>query len=225
MGGYEWDFGLIWQYRWVFLQAAKTTMTIMIETIALALPVGFLLAMFRMSRFKVIRGMGRIWVEIARSIPPLVWLVWFYYCLPILIGLTMSATLTVVIALALYSGVYFAEIIRAGLQSVDRGQIEAGKAVGMTGLQILKRIAGPIAFMRIFPPFIGQCVLVLKFTTLASMVAVGELLYEAQRISIHTFRPMEILTVTAFCFAIIILPITVISTNWDDRLRRKYFGE
>lgn len=220
---YEWDFSLVWEYRWVFLQAGRITLTLMVETIALAVPLGFFLAIFRRSRFKVLRLVGRIMVEVSRSIPPLVWVVWFYYCLPILVNVKMSAMATVVIALGLYTGVFFAEIIRAGLQSVDIGQIEAGKSIGMNGIQILKRIAGPIAFMHIFPPFIGQCVLVLKFTTLASMVAVGELLYEAQRISIHTFRPMEILTAVALCYVIIILPVTILSTKWDDKLRRKYF--
>jgi polar amino acid transport system permease protein len=132
--------------------------------------------------------------------------------------------MTVVIALSLYTSVFFAEIFRAGLQSVDRGQIEAAQAIGMGRYDILRRIAGPVAFIRILPPFVSQCVLTIKSTALAGYVAVGELLYQGQRISIHTFRPLEVLTAVALIFAAIILPLTLLAGRLDSRIQKKYFG-
>ena len=163
-------------------------------------------------------------VEFLRSMPPLVLLVWLYYCMPVLIGLTLPAFETVVMALALYTGVFYAEIFRAGLQSVEKGQIEAAYSVGMTGAQVLRRVTGPIAFLRVFPPFVSQCVLTIKSTSLAYFVAYPELLYEGQRLSVATFRPMEFLTAIAAIYVALIMPLTLVAAQLEKRVRLKYFG-
>ena len=220
---YDWDFGLIWQNSGVLFSALLVTFKLMIMVILGAMPLGFLLALGRMGKLTPVRYLSAGVIEITRSIPPLVWVVWFYYCLPILTGVSFSATTTVVFALSLYTGVFFAELFRSGLQSVDRGAIEAGLAGGMNNLQVLKRITGPIAFLRIMPPLISQCVLVMKQTSLAGFVAIPELLYEGQRLGIHTFRPMEVLTTIALLYAATILPLTFIANTIERKIQRKYF--
>jgi polar amino acid transport system permease protein len=220
---YQWDFGIVAQYSDILLAAVVMTFKLMVLVIVVAVPFGLIIALLRMGRFAPLRYAAVGIVEVTRAIPPLVWVVWFYYCLPIVTGMSFSAITTVVFALALYTGVFFAEIFRAGLQSVERGAIEAAYAGGMSNLQVLRRITGPIAFLRVFPPFTSQCVLVMKQTSLGSFVAIPELVYEGQRLSIHTFRPMEVLTTIALCYAATILPATL-AANWmDSKIQAKYF--
>lgn len=220
---YEWDFGVVFQFSDILATAASITFKLMLLVIVVAVPFGLFLALFRMSRLAAFRYTAVAFIEVTRSVPPLVWVVWFYYCLPILAGVSFSATTTVVFALALYTGVFFAEIFRAGLQSVDRGAIEAAYAGGMSSFQVLRRITGPIAFLRVFPPFTSQCVLVMKQTSLGSFVAIPELVYEGQRLSIHTFRPMEVLSTIALCYAMIIIPATLVANWMDSKIQSRYF--
>lgn len=222
---YDWDFSLIFRHSDVLLAALLVTFKLMFMVILIAIPFGFLLAVGRMGKIVPTRFLTASVIEITRAIPPLVWVVWFYYCLPILTGVSFSAITTVVFALSLYTGVFFAELFRAGLQSVDRGAIEAGYAGGMSNLQVLWRITGPIAFLRIFPPLMSQCVLVMKQTSLAGFVAIPELLYEGQRLSIHTFRPMEVLTTIALCYAATVIPLTLIATHIEQKIQLKYFRQ
>jgi polar amino acid transport system permease protein len=221
---YDWDFSVVWEYRVAFADGLRVTFEVLGGTIFLSVVVGLLLALFRMSPSKLLSYTSGAFIEFTRSVPSLVWVVWFYYCLPVVTGLTLDGFMTVVIALSLYTSVFFAEIFRAGLQSVDRGQIEAAQAIGMGKFDMLRRIAGPVAFIRILPPFVSQCVLTIKSTALAGYVAVGELLYQGQRISIHTFRPLEVLTAVALIFAAIILPLTLLAGRLDSGIQKKYFG-
>lgn len=222
MINYDWDFSVVWQYRQLFVQAIWTTIELIVLTVVLAITIGFVLALLRMQKNRLLSYPTMAFIEFHRAVPPLVLLVWVYYCLPILIGVSLTAFQTGVIGLAVYMAAFYAEIFRAGLQSIEKGLIEAGHSVGMTNIQILRRITGPLAFQRIFPPFISQGALVIKNTVLASYIAVGELLYEGQRLSIHTFRPMEILTVVALIFVGMILPLTLVANRVEARFRAKF---
>lgn len=222
MINYDWDFSVVWQYRQLFVQAIWTTIELIVLTVVLAITIGFVLALLRMQKNRLLSYPAMAFIEFHRAVPPLVLLVWVYYCLPILIGVSLTAFQTGVIGLAVYMAAFYAEIFRAGLQSIEKGLIEAGHSVGMTNIQILRRITGPLAFQRIFPPFISQGALVIKNTVLASYIAVGELLYEGQRLSIHTFRPMEILTVVALIFVGMILPLTLVANRVEARFRAKF---
>lgn len=224
MPAYDWDFSVIVQYRGVLIQAFWMTVRLFTLTLLLAMLMGFVIALLRQSRFVAVRAVVILWIEVVRSIPPLVIVVWFYYCLPIVSGISFDSFTTCVISLSIYTSVFFAEIVRAGLQSIDRGQVEAALSVGMTSGQVLRRITGPLAFLRMVPPFTSQCVLTIKATVLASYVAVGEMLYEAQRLSVHTFRPMEFLTIVAIFFIVTILPLTMFSGYLERKYNNKYFN-
>ncbi|MFT4191643.1 MAG: ABC transporter permease subunit [Comamonas sp.] len=109
------------------------------------------------------------------------------------------------------------------MQAVDPGQIEAALAVGMTPLKALLRITAPIAFLRILPAFVGQCVMSVKNSVLGSYIAVGELLYEGQRLSTATFRPLEVLTFVALFFVITILPLSLLAGAIERRIQARFF--
>jgi polar amino acid transport system permease protein len=220
--GYQWDFSILGQYREVLAVAVETTLEIALATVVLGALLGLLLALLRMSRLALLRYPANAFIQVVRAVPPLVLIVWFYYCLPILTGWSPAAFETAVVALSLYSASFYAEIFRAGLQSIERGYIEAGLSVGMTRWQVFRRISGPLALQNIFPPLVGQCVLVVKNTSLVGYIAVADILYQGQQISIQTFRPLEVLTVIAAMFLAIILPITALANFLEARLRVKY---
>lgn len=221
---YEWDFSVVFEYRDVFLRAIGTTLTLAIMTIICGMILGLILYLLRTSSWRPVYGIITAIVEVLRAVPPLVLLVWIYYCMPILTGLSLSGFQTGVLALSLYSSAFYSEIFRAGFQSIEKGQIEAGFSVGMSRTQILRRITGPLAFQRIFPPLVSQCVLVIKNTSLAGYIAVAEILYQGQQVSIRTFRPLEVLTIVAAIFLAIILPLTFLANRMEAKYRRKYFG-
>lgn len=220
---YEWDFSILTEYRGLLLGAAAVTFQLVLFSVGLGIVVGLILAPFRMAERRLLRYPATAVIEIVRSIPPLVLVVWCYYCLPILTGLALPAFWTCVFAVALYSGVFFAEIFRAGVQAVDRGLVEAGMSVGMKPMTVMLRVTGPLAFLRVLPPFTSQCVMAIKNSVLGSYIAVGEILYEGQRLSIHTFRPLEVLTLVAAFFVVVILPLTLTAGAIERHVFLKYF--
>lgn len=221
---YEWDFAVVLQYREVFLRAIGTTLTLAITIVICGMVLGLVLYLIRVNSWRPVYYLVTTVIEILRAVPPLVLLVWIYYCMPILTGLSLNGFQTGVLALSLYSAAFYSEIFRAGFQSIDKGQVEAAYSVGMTRSQILRRITGPLAFQRIFPPLVSQCVLVIKNTSLAGYIAVADILYQGQQISIRTFRPLEVLTVVALIFLAIILPLTFLANVLESKYRKKYFG-
>jgi len=223
MPDYQWDFNAILEYRDVLLTGVLTTFRLLALSVSTGILLGLLLAPLRAARSRWLRWPAQAVIELVRSVPPLVLLVWAYYCLPILTGLKLSAYWTSVLALGLYGSVFFAEIFRAGLQSVDPGQIEAALSVGMTPWKVLRRIAAPIAFLRILPAFVGQCVMSVKNSVLGSYIAVGELLYEGQRLSTATFRPLEVLTLVALFFVVTILPLSLLAGMIERRIQARFF--
>ena len=223
MPAYQWDFGVLLEYQDVLVNGMLTTLRVLALSVTLGIVIGLILAPLRASSSRWIRFPTQAVIEIIRTIPPLVLVVWAYYCLPILTGLKLSAYWTCVLSLGLYGSVFFAEIFRSGLQSVDPGQAEAGLAVGMTPFQVLVRITAPIAFLRILPAFVGQCVMAVKNSVLGSYIAVGELLYEGQRLSTATFRPLETLTFVAVFFIVTILPLSLLAAYVERRIQARFF--
>ncbi|MFK4441121.1 polar amino acid transport system permease protein [Caballeronia udeis] len=223
MPAYQWDFAAILQYRDVLASGIGMTFRVLALSLTMGIVLGLALAPLRAARTRWLRWPAQGVIEVVRTVPPLVLLVWAYYCLPILTPLKLSAYWTCVLALGTYGSVFFAEIFRSGLQSVDHGMVEAALAVGMTPLKALVRISAPIAFLRILPAFVGQCVMSIKNSVLGSYIAVGELLYQGQRLSTATFRPLEVLTFVALFFVVTILPLSLLAGYVERRIQTRYF--
>ncbi|MFF7709519.1 ABC transporter permease subunit [Pseudomonas sp. NPDC007930] len=223
MPAYQWDFSVLLTYRELLFSGILTTLRILAVSLTLGIALGLLLAPLRAARSRLLRLPAQALIECVRAVPPLVLVVWAYYCLPILVGLKLTGYWTCALALALYGSVFFAEIFRSGLQAVDPGQVEAGLATGMTPLQALLRITAPVAFLRVLPAFVGQSVMAVKNSVLGSYIAVGELLYEGQRLSTATFRPLETLTFVALFFVATILPLSLLASRIERRIQARFF--
>jgi polar amino acid transport system permease protein len=217
--GYNWQFGLIWEYRELFYRAALVTAQATAGSLIIGLILGLMLGMMRSSQIAVLRMPAAVYIEIFRSTPVLVQLVWIYYALPILTGVQMGNVASLIVGLGLHAAAYFAEIFRAGIVSIDRGQMDAAKAVGMRYAQAMRRIILPQATRRMIPPFINEFATLMKLTTLGSVLGVNELLHESENLINNTYRPLEVYTVVAVAFLVIIFPIIYASQYVEKTLK------
>ena len=215
---YEWDFSLLWTYKILLLQGIGYTLLFTAICVIGGLAVGLIAGLGRLSSNKWITTPLRACVEVFRCTTALVQLVWFYYALPVLTGIEMSAPMAAGICLSLYGGAFYSEIIRGGIISIDPGQTEAGQAIGMTRFQVMRRIILPQAFKRMVPPLMSQSIMQLKNTSLLSVLAVPDLLYQGQVIAHDTYRPLEVYTFIAVAYFIILLPATM----WAKRIEQNH---
>ncbi len=217
---YEWKFQLIYMYWPIFLRGAVMTLYITFWSSILALIIGLPAGIGKSARFFAFRWVSSAYIEVIRATPALVQIVWIYYCLPILLGVQLSAKTTMIVALGLHAGAYVGEIFRAGIAAVDRGQFAASTALGMTSWQQLRRIILPQAVQKMIPPFINEFANLLKLTTLGSAIAVYELLHESNNLIAAIYRPLEVYTFLAVVFFVITYPFIFMSQRLEKRLQR-----
>jgi polar amino acid transport system permease protein len=198
---YQWDFSLVMKYMPFLLKGAIVTIELTILTIVIGTLLGIIFAMLLRSKIVALRWFARVYVEVFLAIPVLVLLVWLYYCLPILLPrFTLDSFSTAVIGLTLSLTAFVAEIVRGGIDSVPFGQIEAGLTVGLSMKQVYRHIILPQALRTMTPPLLTQYITVLKLSSLASVIAVYELLHSGQTLITHTFRPLEVYTIVALIY-------------------------
>ncbi|WP_085026394.1 amino acid ABC transporter permease [Ensifer aridi] len=216
---YEFQFAVIFQNIDVLLQGIGLTVLLWAIAFVFSLVVGLFLGVARSSANRFVNWPASLYIEVFRNTPVLVQLVWFYYAFPVLTGLQMSPFLAAVLGLSLNTSAYCSEIYRGGLQSVIRGQWEAGNALGMGYWKVLRRIILPQAFRRMIPAFTNRAVELAKMTSVASVISVNELMYEARLLSNQTFLPLETFAVVALIYFIIIYPGTLAAYRLERRLR------
>jgi len=215
---YRWDFTFLWQYRGIFLEGLGLSIAYTLATMLLGLILGLACGLGRLSRHRTITLPIQGYVELFRCTPLLVQLVWFYYALPVIINVQIPAPLAAILALALYVGSFYAEIFRGGILSIEHGQWDAARALGMTRQQLMRRVVLPQAVKRMIPPFMNQSVIQLKNTSLISSLAVGELLYQGTVVTAATYRPLEVYTVIAIIYFAILFPLTLLTQKLETRL-------
>jgi His/Glu/Gln/Arg/opine family amino acid ABC transporter permease subunit len=179
------------------LEGLRITLLVTASALLASLVLGFLVGTMRLSSVRIVALSASLFVIVLRNTPLLVQLIWVYYCLPIVFGLDLSAVAACVLALSLHGGAYIAEIVRAGIQSIDPGQTEAAKSVGLNYWQTMIHVILPQAIRRIVPPLANEGITLLKYSSLVSTIGVADLTYQAQVVATTTFRPLEIYTALA----------------------------
>ena len=218
--GYTWDFSFLWAYRWLILTGLGVTIAYTVGTIFLGLVIGLVTGLLRLSRNPMITAPLVAYVEIFRCTPLLVQIVWFYYALPVVLGIDIPAHVAAVLVLSLYTGAFYAEIIRGGVNSIERGQWDAARAIGMRGRQVMRHVILPQAVKRMIPPFMNQSIIQLKNTSLVSTIAVADLLYQGTIITAATYRPLEVYTMVAIIYFLVLFPLTLAAQQVERRLAR-----
>jgi len=213
---YEWDFNIVLQHKWVLVQGALITLQLTFWTIITGTFFGFLLGMGRSSKVILIRVPVSVYIETFLAVPILVLLIWIYYCGPILFGIKLSGFWTAVLALALSLSAFVAEIVRSALLGVPHGHMEAARALGMSSFQTLRKIILPQAIRIMVPPLLSMYIATLKMSSLASVIAVYELLHSAQSLIMTSFRPLEVYTTVAIIYIILVLPFSLLTRKFES---------
>lgn len=217
---YKWDFSAVWSHFDLLLIGLLGTIKIAVISIVLGVLVGMVLALMRLSHNAWIRAPATGFVEFYRNTPPIVHFFWFFYALPIVIGLNLDPYAAAVLALSTQSGAFYAEVFRGGIVSIERGQWEAARALGMTHNAVLRRVVIPQAVRRMVAPFVERSFELTKTTALASTLAYAELLYEAQQVNSMTFRPMEVYTTIAVMYFLLLFTASTLTRFAERRLNR-----
>ncbi len=216
------DFGVIVEYLPEFWRGAQATIIYSVASLGLATLIGLMVALARLSHLALLRGFARAYVDVIRGTPALVQIFFIYFGLPAL-GINLTAPVAAVIALSINSGGYLAEIFRAGIAGIDSGQTEAGRSLGMSEGQTMRRIILPQAALRVVPPTAGEFTNLIKGTSLLSTISVSELTRVAQQIIGVTFRPIEAYLAIAVIYFLLNAAIAQ-SSLWLERALRRGQG-
>jgi polar amino acid transport system permease protein len=188
---YNWDFAVVLREWPLLLAGLVGTAQLAGAALALAIPLGLLLACLRLARLPVISWLAVAVIDFFRTSSLLVLIFWFFYAFPILVNVSFDAFTSATLAIGLHASASFAELFRGGINSISRGQWEAAKALGLRPSMSMRYIILPQAIRRMLPVFFALVIELTKATSLAAAVAVGELAYSGARIATETYRPVE----------------------------------
>ena len=217
---YHWDFYTVLQSFDLFLMGVWVTFLYTTGSIAIGIVIGLAACFARLSRFWWLRLFARSYQELFRCTPLLVQILWAYYALPMLLGITISNTTAGLLTLSLYVGSFYAEIFRGGINAIDKGQREAAAAIGMSGVQSMRYIILPQAVKKMLPAFINQSVIQVKNTSLLYAISVAELTYMTAVVNSETYRPLEAYSLAAVLYFAMLFPLTQIADHFERRMRR-----
>lgn len=208
-----------WSNVQFLLSGLTYTIGLSLTAIVISVIIGLLVALPGLSENRYLRLFNRVYVELVRAVPILVLILWVYYGLPVVAGLAISVFWAGVIALALSDSAFQAEIFRAGIQSIGRGQHEAAKSISLGYADTMRFVILPQAIRRILPALGNQFVLMLKMSSLVSVIGMPELTRKANELVVTEYRPLEIYTFLVFEYLILILIVSA-GVRWLERRMR-----
>ena len=194
----------IWQkYSAVFISGLGGTLWISLVTVALGTLLGMFVALMRMGRSKLLRGITDVYIEVLRGTPILLQLYFFWIGLPKLMPFELTDTQCIVTALVVNASAYISEIIRAGINAVDKGQWEAARSIGLSNAHVMTRVILPQAVKNILPALCNEFISTVKGTSLASVFFVGELMTSYKTVQSATFLALQSLTIVGIIYFIL----------------------
>jgi len=189
--------------------------------IVLSVLIGALMALAALSKRKGLQTLARFYVEIFRAIPLLVLLLWVFYGLPVVLGLQLGVFVAGVLSLALSDSAFEAEVFRAGIQSVPKGQVEAAKSLGLSWYQQMRFIVAPQAIKVILPALGNQFIYVVKMSSLISVIGLPELTRRANELNVNEYRPLEIYSFLVIEYLVLIVCISWLVRKLEVKLARQ----
>ena len=192
------------------------TVLLSLCAIVISVIIGLLIALPGLSKKRSLRSINRIYVELVRAVPILVLILWVYYGLPQLADISINVFWAGVIALALSDSAFEAEIFRAGIQSIDKGQYEAAHSISLSYIDTMRYVILPQAIRRILPALGNQLVYMLKMSSLVSIIGLQELTRRANELVVTEYRPLEIYSVLVLEYLVLILIVSA-GVRWLER--------
>ncbi|MGO4998846.1 amino acid ABC transporter permease [Oceanisphaera sp. W20_SRM_FM3] len=203
-------------YLW---QGLQVTLKVFVIAIILGFGIGLVLALLRLSPFKPFTWLAKIFVDIIRGTPILVQLFFIYFGLNSLGFFSLDRESAGIFTVAINAGAYYAEIIRAGIQSLDKGQNEAARSLGLTSSQSMRYVILPQSFRRMLPAFTNQAIISLKDTSLLSVIGIADLTQKGQVQIAATFKAFEIWIAVGAMYFVVIYMLSLLSSYLERRCR------
>jgi polar amino acid transport system permease protein len=216
----HWDFASVFSNTDALLAGAAGTLRIFAICLVAGLGLGLVVGLARYSHRRVLYWPASAFMEFFRNTPVLVQILWFYFALPMLAPFQISPLMAAALGISLNSAAFSAEIYRGGIQSIEPGQWEAARALGMTTAQAMRRVILPQALRRMLPALTNRGIEIFKMSTLASVVAYVELLQQGKLIASLNYNPIESYTVIALIFFVLLYPLVQATYALERRLRR-----
>ena len=214
------DFGLVAEQYDVILQAMLVTLLLALLAEFIGIFLGLFLSLMKISRSWILRFPAQVYIDLFRGTPLLVQIIFIYYATP-LVGIRFSSLFFAGLAALMLNGAaYVAEIFRSGIQSIDKGQMEAGRTSGLTYTQTMRHIIVPQAFRRVIPPLTNEFVMLVKDTSIVSVIGLEELLRSARVLQSATANATP-LVVAALIYLAICLPLIYAANGLERRLNRR----
>ncbi|MBL6858301.1 MAG: amino acid ABC transporter permease [Pelagibacteraceae bacterium] len=202
------------------LSGLTTTIYISVVSIIISAVIGFIVAIPSLAKNKFLTYINIGYVEIVRAIPLLVLILWIYYGLPIMTGISFSPFVSGIIALSISESAFQAEIFRAGINSIKKAQWEAGSSLGLNFFKRLRLVIFPQAIKNILPALGNQFVYVLKMSSLVSIIGIGDLTRKANELVVSTYRPLEIYTFLILEYLVLILIVSYFVRKLEKKLKQ-----
>jgi polar amino acid transport system permease protein len=204
---YHWDWGVVWAYRGIYLRGLATTLAVSAGAMAMGLALGVSAGLASVSRGVWLSELAALYVGAFRGTPLLVQVMIFYFCVGVVVHVDSPYVIGSV-TLAFFSGAYISEMVRAGIESVDRGQWEAAAGTGLGHAMTIRHVILPQALRRMIPPVTGQFVSLIKDSSLLSIIAVRELTKAAEVVNASTYRTFETYLPLAALYLLLTWPLS-----------------
>lgn len=203
------------------LQGMGITLKLTLISGVIGFTLGMIIALMRLSKYRIIRWLALLYVTLFRGTPLLLQILFIYFAVPTLINITLDSFPAGVLALSLNCAAYLAEIFRAGILSIPKGQTEAAKALGLGHYHTMFKIIIPQTYRRIIPPVVNEFSALTKETSLVSVISLGELLYVTQRIGAKYLRPWEVYFWAGLGYLSIVLLLSYVAARLERSLELK----
>lgn len=217
---YQFAWNVVAQYKEWLWTGVQLTLEVAAVSMAFAMILGLPIALMRMSPIWPVRSLASFYISVFRAIPPLVFILWMYYGVTLVTGLNIEAFWSGVICLTMQYSAWLAEIYRAGLQAIDKGQREAALSTGLSRTRAFAKVIWPQAWRIIIPPMANNFVGIIKDSSLVGIIGVNELMRQSQIAVSLTFRPFELYTAAMVIYVILTFVVARLASFLEQRAAR-----
>lgn len=219
MVNFQFKYSVIWESIPILLTGAKLTIILTFFGLLIGFFLGAVSGLFKTSGNIFLSKMAGLYIESIRGTPLMVQVMFIYFGLPLALGMRVPPMAAGITAIALNSGAYIAEIVRGAIQSIHKGQTEAGRSIGLSQVQTLYYVIWPQAFKRMIPPLGNQFIISLKDTSLLVVIGVGELTRQGQEIIASNFRAFEVWLTVALIYLAMTISISKVLNIMEKKLK------
>ncbi len=216
--GFEFQFGVMWEALPELLKGAQLTIGIAFVGLLIGFFLGAAAGLAKTSRITILRRIAILYIETIRGTPIMVQVMFIYFGLPLLLGMRVDPFFAATSSIAINAGAYIAEIVRGAIESIENGQTEAGRSIGLTHMQNLLYVVWPQAFRRMLPPLGNQFIISVKDTALFVVIGIGELTRTGQEIIAVNFRAFEVWLAVGLVYLAITLTLSKLLSIAEKRM-------